>query len=153
MKKLFLMFCFGALIIAMSSCSGKGAESDPLLGKWEQTISVNGAEAVCTYEFKADDKLEQTFTLKSETPEIDIEGAGTCDYTYADGTITFKFSASDFDFSEFKIEGVPQDNIQMAMDNMKSTMVNVEQKFTDVKIDGDTMTANFKGQQVTLKRL
>lgn len=38
------------------------------------------------------------------------------------------------------------------MEAMKSGMV-MEQEFTDVKIEGDKMTAKFNGQKITLKRI
>lgn len=152
MKRLmYLTMCLCAMLVAMSSCSGKSENG--LIGKWEQTVDEAGAKVVVTYDFKESDKLTQTFDLKNDTPEMNIKGDGTCDYTYVDNTITFKFSASDFNFSKFEIEGVDNDMIDMAMEQMKSQMVNVEQKFTDVKIDGDKLTATFNGQEVTLKRI
>lgn len=152
MKRLMCFtMCLCTMLIAMSSCSGK--KENGIIGKWEQTVSENGVKAVTTYDFKEGGKLTQTFVMKNESPEINIEGEGTCDYTFADNTVTFKFSASDFNFKNFSIEGVSEDMVDMAMEQMKSQMVNMEQKFTDVKINGDKLTAEFNGQQVTLTRI
>ena len=91
--------------------------------------------------------------MKRNAPAIDIDAVGTCEYTYKDNTITFKFSASAFTFNKFSIEGMSDDMIDAAMEEMKSEMVNMEQSFTNVKIDGDKLTANFNGQKVELKRI
>jgi len=48
---------------------------------------------------------------------------------------------------------VGEDIIETAMDNMKAEMTNVEQRFTDVRIEGDKLTATFEGQEVTLQRI
>ncbi|MDE6199262.1 MAG: hypothetical protein K2G06_05415 [Muribaculaceae bacterium] len=149
---MYFTMCLCAMFAVLSSCSSGG---NGLIGKWEQTISEAGANAVATYDFKDNGKMTQTMVMKSETPSINIEGEGTCDYTYseADKTITFKFSASDFNFKTFEIEGIDEASMEMAMDQMKSQMVNMEQKFTNVNIDGDKLTANFNGQEVEMKRM
>ena len=82
-----------------------------------------------------------------------IEAEGTCDYTFNDNTITFTISAEDFNFSKFEIEGVPEEQIELAMEQQKSQMTGIEQSLTDVVIDGDILTANFNGQEITLKRI
>lgn len=133
--------------------SDKSIYNNPIIGKWEQTINQGSAAAVVTYNFKESGKLIQTMVMKNASPAINIDGEGTCEYTYKDNTITFKFSASDYTFNKFSIEGMSDDMIDAAMEEMKSEMVNMEQSFTNVKIDGDKLTANFNGQKVELKRI
>lgn len=152
MKRLmYFTMCLCTLLVAMSACSSKNANA--LIGKWEQTISQNGVKAVVTYDFKDNGKLVQTMVMKNSTPAINIDAEGTCDYTYADDKITFKFSPSDFTFNKFEIEGLDESYADAAMEEMKSSMVDMEQEFDNVKIDGDKLTANFNGQKVELKRL
>lgn len=152
MKRLmYFTMCLCTMLLVVS-CS-KSNSDNPLIGKWEQTIEQAGVKAVATYDFKDSGKLIQTMVMKNASPAIDIDAEGTCEYTYKDNTITFKFSASDFTFNKFSIEGLSDDMIDAAMEEMKSEMVNMEQSFTNVKIDGDKLTANFNGQQVELKRI
>ena len=152
MKRLmYFTMCLCTMLLVVS-CS-KSNSDNPLIGEWEQTIEQAGVKAVATYDFKDSGKLTQTMVMKNASPAIDIDAEGTCEYTYKDNTITFKFSASDFTFNKFSIEGMSDDMIDAAMEEMKSEMVNMEQSFTNVKIDGDKLTANFNGQQVELKRI
>lgn len=152
MKKLiYFTLSLCALVAVMTSCSSKA--DNELIGKWKQTIENGGAKVVSIYDFKDGGKLTQTFELKNDNPAIDIEAEGDCEYTFEGNVITFKFSATDFNFSKFEYEGLTDDMIEIAMDQMKSQMVNVEQEFTNVKINGDKLTAEFNGQEVELKRM
>ncbi|MGM9821058.1 MAG: hypothetical protein ACI30D_00490 [Muribaculaceae bacterium] len=151
MKRLiFFTMCLCSFML-MTSCSGGDS---PIVGTWEQIIDQSGVKAVVTYDFKDSGKLDQKMIMKNEAPAVDIDIEGTCDYTYnaEDNTVNFKFSASDFDIKTFKMEGLTDDMVEMAKERMKTEMVNMEQNWTDVKIDGDKMTATFNGQQVTLTR-
>ena len=147
----YLTMCLLAVVLAVS-CS-RSDSGNSLTGKWQQTVTEDGTMAVSTYDFKDNGKLTQTLTMKSETPAIEIDAEGTCDYVYTGDTITFKFSATDFNFKKFMIEGVGEDIIETAMDHMKAEMTNVEQRFTDVRIEGDELTATFEGQEVTFQRI
>lgn len=148
MKRLLsFAVCLCTLMLALSSCSN----NNDLVGKWEQNVDQYGLNAYVTYDFKEDGTLTQTFEMKS--PQMNIVGEGSCKYTYKDGEITFKFSASDFNFSEFEIEGVDSEYIDMVMEEMKSQIANVEEHVTDVKIDGDKLTGNSKGQKIQLTRV
>lgn len=147
----YLTMCLLAVVLAVS-CS-RSDSGNSLIGKWQQTVTEDGTMAVSTYDFKDNGKLTQTLTMKSEIPAIEIDAEGTCDYVYTGDTITFKFSATDFNFKKFMIEGVGEDIIETAMDNMKAEMTNVEQRFTDVRIEGDKLTATFEGQEVTFQRI
>lgn len=152
MKKLmYFTMCMCTVLIALASCSSKA--DNELIGKWEQTIEQGSVKVVTTYDFQNGGKLTQTFVMKSDYPAIDIVGEGDCDYTYEDGVITFKFSAKDFNFSKFEMEGYSEDMIDTMMEQVKSTMVDVEQKFTDVKVEGDELTAMFQGMEVSLTRM
>ena len=151
MKKfMYFTMCLCAMLVTLSSCSKADNE---LIGKWEQTIEESGVKVVSTYEFKNGGKLTQTFVMESQYPEINIVGEGDCEYTYENGEITFKFSASDFNFSKFEMAGYSDEMVEMMMEQVKSTMVDVEQKFTDVKINGDELTAKFDGTEVSLVRI
>lgn len=161
MKKTNFWFtCLGTMVvILLLSCSSESSNKsndddndDGIIGKWEQVVEQNGVKAVSTYDFKKSGKLVQTFEMKNNNPYINIVGKGTCKYTYEDDKITFKFSAADFDFSSFVIEGLDEEYIDTAIEQMKESMVDVEQEFVDVEIDGDELTAKFNGQTVTLTR-
>ena len=149
-----LSMCLCAMLALLSACAGSSSKGDgTLIGKWEQVVEENGAQAVSTYDFKESGELVQTIVMKNDMPYINISGGGTCQYTYENDQITFMFSGADFDFDEFAIEGIDDENIDLAIEEMKSQLVDMEQTFTNVKIDGDKMTANFNGRSVTLTRL
>lgn len=151
MKKLFsLTLCLCTILIAITSCSGTKSDN-PLIGKWEQRVTENGATVVGIYKFAKNGELEQSMTITSDM--IDIEGNGTCEYVYENNTITFKFSGEDFDYSKFEMEGVSEEVIENAMKQSKASLVNIEQIFENVEISGDILTATFGGRPVTLKRL
>lgn len=150
MKKIISLAMCLCTMLVVTACSG--AKSDnPLIGKWEQVVEEQGAKAEVTYEFDESGEITQTFSLTSSI--MNVEAVGNCEYTYENGTITFKFSADDLEFYKFEIEGVDQSIIDSSMEAMKDEMVNVEQTLSDVKINGDVMTAIFNGQQITLKRI
>lgn len=150
MKKTFsLALYLCTIMIAISSCSG--AKSDnPLIGKWEQTVAENGVKNVVIYEFAENGELEQTMTVTSDM--INIEASGTCEYTYENNTITFQFSAENFDYSKFEIEGIEEDVIQDVLEQTKASIVNVTQTLENVVISGDTLTATFGFRPITLIR-
>ena len=147
------VMCVCVMLVAMTACSGKG--DNGLIGKWEQTVDANGVKTVVTYDFQNSGKLRQTMVMKNDALHIFIDAEGVYEYSYyeADKTINFKFSGSDFNFKAFEIEGVSDDQVELAMENMKSDKVDIEQEFTDVNIEGDRMTAKFNGIKLTLKRI
>lgn len=150
MKKTFIYFFLFALTAVITSCAEKA--DNELVGEWEQVVEQQGIKAVSVYDFKNGGEMYQTLEMTSSSPAVNIVADGTCQYTYENNTITFKFSAEDFNFSTFEMEGMPDYLIEASMEQMKAQMTDVEQSFTDVKIDGDVLTANFNGQQVTLTR-
>lgn len=145
--------CLCTMLLVLASCSKSSNSDNPLVGKWQQEVDKAGVQATVTYDFKSDGTLTQTSVMNSESPYMAIEAEGTCDYSFNDNTITFTISAEDFNFSKFEIEGVPEEQIELAMEQQKSGMTGIEQSFTDVVIDGDILTANFNGQEITLKRI
>ena len=145
--------CLCTMLLVLASCSKSSNSDNPIVGKWQQEVDKAGVQATVTYDFKSDGTLTQTSVMNSESPYMAIEAEGTCDYTFNDNTITFTISAEDFNFSKFEIEGVPEEQIELAMEQQKSGMTGIEQSLTDVVIDGDILTANFNGQEITLKRI
>lgn len=146
---MFFTLCLCTIMLSLPACGGKSGEG--LIGKWEQKINEEGGTAVSTYTFKENGELVQTLKIKS--PDVNIQGEGTCDYQYNGTTITFKFSASDFDFTKFEVKGISKSDLAAGMEMMRRQMVDMIQEFTDVKISGNTLTAMFNGQKVTLKRI
>lgn len=154
MKRItYFAMCLCTMLLVLASCSKSSNSDNPIVGKWQQEVDKAGVQATVTYDFKSDGTLTQTSVMNSESPYMAIEAEGTCDYTFNDNTITFTISAEDFNFSKFEIEGVPEEQIELAMEQQKSGMTGIEQSLTDVVIDGDILTANFNGQEITLKRI
>ena len=127
-------------------------EKSEIMGVWTQTQNEQGVNVSSTYDFKADGTVTQILVMNSTSPKMNIIADGTVKYQLADDTITFKFSASDFNFTVFEIEGLPQEYVEIAKQQTLAQMTNMEQKLTDVKIDGNTLTANFNGQPISLHR-
>lgn len=147
---IYSAFCLCAIVVAAASCPSK--TNTDLVGIWEQVIEQGNVKVVTTYDFKNDGKVHQSLVMKSESPVISIKGDGDFDYTYKDNVITFKFSGDDIHFSEFEMEGVPDELVRMSMEQMKLSLVNEEQKLTDVMICGNKLTANSQGFEITMTR-
>ena len=145
-----IAFCLLAAFFALNA--NAKVEKSEILGTWTQTATEQGITVICTYDFKADNTVTQFFMMNSSSPKMNVIADGTCEYKLSDDTISFKFSASDFNFTAFEIEGIPQEYVSVAKQQMMSQLVNVEQKLTDVKINGNTMTAKFNGETITLNR-
>lgn len=145
-----IAICLVALFTAVN-VSAK-VEKSQLLGIWTQTETENGINIVSTYDFKDDGTVTQIFMMNSASPKMNVIADGTVNYKLSDDTLTFKFSASDFNFTLFEIEGLPDEYVDVAKQQMMAQMSNMEQKLTDIKIDGDTLTGKFNGQAVTLTR-
>lgn len=158
MKRItYFAMCLCTMLLVLASCSkssnsNSSSSDNPLVGKWQQEVD-NGVKVTVTYDFKSDGTLAQTIVMTSESPVTDIEGEGTCDYTFNDNTITFTISAENYNFSKYEVEGIPEEQIELAMEQQKSQMTGVETTFTDVVIDGDILTANCNGQEITLTRI
>lgn len=151
MKRLMFFTLFMCtMVLSLTSC---GSKNNELVGKWEQVVDQAVVKAVLTYDFKDNGTLTQTMVMKGKSPMIDISGEATCVYSYSGNTITFKFSNSDITFNKYKIEGLDDAMVKVAMEEMKSEMVGIEQKLTDVKIEGDKLTAKFNGQKLELNRI
>lgn len=140
-----------AVLFVAFSAKAK-VEKSEILGVWTQTQNEQGINVSSTYDFKADDTVTQILVMNSTSPKMNIIADGTVSYKLSDDTITFKFSATDFNFTVFEIEGLPQEYVEMAKQQTLSQMTNMEQKLTDVKVEGNTLTAKFNGQPITLQR-
>lgn len=139
--------------LSFASCSSStstSSEENPLLGKWEQRVETPEALIVATYEFNADNTITQTLDTKGEG--IDIEAEGTCQYTFKDNTLKFKFSGSDFEFEKFEINGQDLSDSEI-MEQQKKQMTDIENVITDVKIEDDTLSGNFNGVPFVLTRV
>ena len=145
-----IAFCLVAVFFAFNG-NAKVEKSD-LLGTWTQTETEQGVTVISTYDFKDDNTVTQFFMMNSSNPKMNVIAEGTAQYTFNGETLTFKFSASDFNFTTFEIEGLPQEYVGVAKQQMMSQMVNVEQKITDININGKTLTGKFDGQTVTLQK-
>lgn len=150
MKKLLkVTFLLMAFTMAFTSFA---ADND-IYGKWRTVANEQGVSAVSTYDFNPSGIVTQIFEINCPTPKIEIAGSGACKFTYKDNTITFKFNASDLNFSKFYIEGVDKSLINAAIEQQRKEMTNQTFRMTDVKVTGDTMTAISDGQKITLTRV
>lgn len=174
MKRFFnLSLCLFTLLFVISACSESGKSSSKneesesfesvkssskneettIIGTWIQEVYQDGITAVSTYEFDDNGRMFQEVSMASSTPRMHIEASGPCDYTYENDIITFKCSSSDISFSEFYIEGVEDEAIEQSMAQMRSQMSSITNQITNVKINGNTLTGIFNGNQITLKRI
>lgn len=149
-RTLKLTLCLMAMFFAFSMQAK--IEKSELLGVWTLAQQENGMNIISSYDFKDDNTVTQFLMMNGTSPKMNVVADGTCQYSISDDCIVFKFSASDFNLTAFEIEGIPEEYIGIARQQMMSQMVNVEQKLTDVKIDGNQMTAKVEGQTVTLTR-
>ena len=149
-KAVKLAVCLIAMVISFNAQAK--IEKSEILGVWTLNVDENGMSLISTYDFKEDGTMTQFVMMNSSSPKMSIIADGNCQYKIQDDSIVFKFSASDFNFRTFEIEGIPEEYVGVAKQQMMSQMVNVEQKLTNVVIDGNTMTAETEGQKVTLTR-
>lgn len=151
MKKVVkLAMCMVALFMALNA--NAKVEKSEILGIWNQTVEEQGITVTSTYDFKADGTMTQIMIMTGTSPKMNVIADGTVKYTLSDDTITFKFSASDINFTVFEIEGLPNEYVEVAKQQMLTGMTNIEQKLTDIQIDGNTLTAKFNGETITLER-
>lgn len=151
MKKLFKFSLLLMAILFALNANAKIEKSD-ILGTWTQSVNEEGISVTTTYDFKEDNTVTQIFIMNGASPKMNVIADGTAQYTLNDDSITFKFSGSDFNFTVFEIEGIPQEYVGLAQEQMRSSLVNVEQTLSDIKINGNTLTAKFNGETVTLER-
>lgn len=148
-----MRLCTLAVMLVLVSCTMNAADS--LIGKWLQVVDENGVKIEITYEFNADGNMKQLFNLNSSTtPHIKMQAEGGCKYTFQDNSLTFKFDVNDFKFSVFEVEGVDATTTQAIMEQTKQSLVgaDMEQKITDIKINGNKLTGKFNGQELKLTR-
>lgn len=155
MKKIMsatMRLCTLAVMLVVMSFTMSAADS--LLGKWQQVVNESGVKVVTTYEFKADGNMKQVMDMNSSTaPRIKMQGEGVCKYTFQNNTLTFKFDAKDLNFPVFEVDGVDAATTQAIMEQTKQSMGAMEQKITDIKINGNELTGKFNGNEFKLTRL
>jgi hypothetical protein len=118
---------------------------DPLLFKLPKGTVTKGTEVTFCLEVSESESPKEVYLM--------IKSDEACDYTYENDIITFKCSSSDISFSEFYIEGVEDEAIEQSMAQMRSQMSSITNQITNVKINGNTLTGIFNGNQITLKRI
>ena len=151
MKNLMkLGLCLLAVLFAFNA-NAKVSKSE-LLGAWTLTFNMQGAMVISTFDFNADDTMTQFFMTNCTSPKMNIIAEAKGSYTLEDDTITFQVSTSDVNFSVFEIEGLPDNMKGMAQQQILNQMMNSDQKLTDVKIEGNTLTAKAGGQTLTFQR-
>lgn len=149
-KAVKLAVCLMAMFFAFNAQAK--VEKSEILGVWTMSENAQGMNILSTYDFKDDNTVTQFLMMSSASPKVNIIADGTCQYQIKDDSIVFKFSASDFNFTAFEIEGLPDEYVGVAKQQMMAEMVNVEQKLTNIKIEGNTLTAETEGQTITLTR-
>ena len=151
MKKLakvtLLLLLFATIIC---SCSSDGGKNDSLIGKWKQTINQGGYTFNVTYDFQSSDKVTQFIKMTGNGLLFDVEG--TCDYTYSDDKITFNFSGKDMKINKMEFPGVSDAQVEMIKEQSLGQFVNMEQVFSNVKIEDNKLTCDVDGKTVTLTR-
>lgn len=145
-------YLFTLVMLVVISCSMSA--NDSLVGKWQQTLDEQGVKIVTIYDFHADGTLSQHMDMSnSSTPRMKMVADGVCKYTFQNNTITFKFNPQDFNFSTFEVEGLDQATTDAILEQTKTSMTAMEQKITNVKIDGNKLTGTFNGQEFVLTRM
>lgn len=172
MKKfLYFTLCLCALLVVSTSCSGKNSDgsgkyneeigseievprndNELVGGIWKRVAEQGLVEAYATLEFMNGGKLFQTAGGSSYIPYMEFEIEGDCTYTFEEGVITIKFTGENFNITKFEAPGESSYMVKMYKDALRSGITEAEQVYTDVKIDGDKMTAIFQGEEVTFTR-
>lgn len=143
-------FCLLSLLFYMSA--GAKVEKSELLGVWTQMETENGVTMMSTYDFKEDNTVTQLLMINGSAPKMNVMADAKAEYNLEDDCLTFKVNPADVNFTAFEIEGLPQEYVGMAQQQMLAELTNVVQKLTDLKIEGNILTAKFNGQKVTFKR-
>lgn len=172
MKKfLYFTLCLCALLVVSTSCSGKNSDgsgkyneetgseievprndNELVGGTWKRVAEEGLVEGYVTLEFMNGGKLFQTGGGSSYIPYMEFEIEGDCTYTFEEGVITIKFTGENFNIIKFEAPGEDRYKVEMYKRLLRSGITESEQVYTDVKIDGDTMTAIFRGEEVTFTR-
>ena len=140
--------CLVALMISVATYAADN--NDALVGKWVQTLTESGITVVTSYEFMPDGEMVQVLNMVGTSPKVEIAGTARCKYEYKKNTIKFKFQPKDIDIEKFEIEGLPDGMAMMAIEQQKAEMAKMEQKLTDVKIEGNLLTAKLGNETITL---
>ena len=155
MKKILKLTSFLMIMMVFVGCASRkdkeSKEDNELVGKWRQEVFEGGISMVSIYDFKSNGRLTQTVEFSGQG--MDIAAEGTCDYTYENNTITFKISGKDMTFTKVEFEGLSAEETEMVKEAALGQMTDMVQTLTDVKINGDTLTANFDGNEITMTRM
>lgn len=127
-------------------------EKSDILGVWTQMETEKGITVMSIYDFQSDNTVTQMLMLTGDSPKMNVMADGKAEYKLEDDCLIFKISPSDINFTAFEIEGLPQEYVGMAQQQMLAEMTNMQQKLTDINIEGNILTAKFNGQTVTFKR-
>lgn len=127
-------------------------EKSELVGTWTMTMNEQGVTMISTYDFQEDGTMKQLTIVNSTSPKVNIMGEGVAEYQIDGDAISFKILPESVNFTTFEIEGLPDEMKGMFQQKMIGEMVKGDQKLTNVKIDGNTMTATEQGKTVTFKK-
>lgn len=143
-----LMVLVAVMVLGLSASA-----DDSIIGQWVQDVSEQGVTIISYYDFGSDGKFVQDMLITSSSPKMDISVSGKGPYSYQNGTITFKCEPEDVTVSKFYIEGADQNMINAAVEQQKAQMASQVFKLSDVKVEGDKMTAEYNGTKITLCRV
>lgn len=146
----FFAICFCAFIL-MPSCSG--SSDNALIGSWEQIVEEDSMKTVDIVDFVKSGLLKEKGIINNmTTPAVEVVYESTGKYTYVGDTITIIVSAKDINIKSVKIQGGSDEDNENFKKLMTSEFTDINQIWTDVKIEGDSITATLEGQKLVLKR-
>lgn len=147
-KSLFVGVLFTVMILAFTSCS----DSNPIVGKWEQKIEEGGVDMEIYYNFKNSGDMTLSIEMESKSPKMNIEGEGISSYKFSGDTLEFILTEKNFKFTKFEVEGLDPSLTTMAKNQMLKMLMDVDNRYTDVKIEDGILTARVGDQTVTFKK-
>ena len=148
LKKLTL-----SLLAIMFSFVVNAQSNDALYGKWYQMENEQGVSVMVIYDFQPDGTIVQEMSMNATQPKIEMQASATAQYTYNGDTIAFRFDPKDIEVQKMSIEGVDDSMLSYVIEQQKQEMAAQNQEFKNVKIEGNSLTATFMGQPVTLTRM
>lgn len=140
-------------LIAMMMTFAAYASDQDLYGRWVQNDTENGVVSITSYEFLPDGALNMMVVVQCPEPKVEMIAEIACAYTFKDKTITIKCETKDIDITKFEVEGLNPAMLQMAIEQQKQQIANQTIKLTNVRIDGDTMSVKFEGDNITLQKV
>lgn len=143
-----LMVLVAVMVLGLSASA-----DDSIIGQWVQDVSEQGVTILSYYDFGSDGKFVQDMLITCPSPKMDISMSGKGPYSYLNGTLTLKCEPEYVTVSKFYIEGADQNMINAAVEQQKAQMASLVFKLSDVKVNGDKMTAVYNGTKITLRRV